>query len=43
VLYRLEGMNKAVIADAFGLSVSSIEKHITKATVHLTQLFGDER
>ena len=43
VLYRLEGMNKAVIADAFGLSVSSIDKHITKATVFLTKRFGEER
>jgi RNA polymerase sigma factor (sigma-70 family) len=42
VLYRLEGMAKTVIADAFGLSVSSIEKHITRATVYLTQSFGDE-
>jgi predicted DNA binding protein len=36
-------MNKGVIADAFGLSVSSIEKHITKATVYLTTRFGDEK
>lgn len=43
ILYRLEGMNKAVIADAFRLSVSSIEKHITKATVYLTEKFGDDR
>jgi RNA polymerase sigma-70 factor (ECF subfamily) len=43
ILYRLEGMNKGVIADAFGLSVSSIEKHITKATVYLTTRFGDEK
>jgi RNA polymerase sigma-70 factor (ECF subfamily) len=43
VLYRLEGMNKAVIADSFGLSISSIEKHITKATVFLTRRFGSER
>lgn len=43
VLYRLEGMSKAVIAEAFGLSISSIEKHITKATVHLIREFGDER
>lgn len=43
VLYRLEGMNKQVIAESFGLSVSSIEKHITKATVFLTQRFGSEQ
>jgi hypothetical protein len=36
-------MNKAVIADSFGLSISSIEKHITKATVFLTRRFGSER
>jgi RNA polymerase sigma-70 factor (ECF subfamily) len=43
VLYRLEGMSKSVIADGFGLSISSIEKHITKATVYLTEKFGGER
>lgn len=43
ILYRLEGVNKAVIADAFGLSVSSIDKHITKATAYLTEKFGGER
>jgi RNA polymerase sigma-70 factor (ECF subfamily) len=43
ILYRLEGMSKNVIADAFGLSVSSIEKHVTKATVFLTEKFGEER
>jgi RNA polymerase sigma-70 factor (ECF subfamily) len=43
VLYRLEGMSKTVIADGFSLSVSSIEKHITKATVYLTERFGGER
>ena len=43
ILYRLEGMNKALIADSFGLSVSSIEKHITKATMFLTKRFGGER
>jgi RNA polymerase sigma-70 factor (ECF subfamily) len=42
VLYRLEGMSKTIIADGFGLSISSIEKHITKATVHLAERFGDE-
>lgn len=42
VLYRLEGMSKREIADGFGLSVSSIEKHITKATVYLAERFGGE-
>ena len=42
VLYRLEGMSKSVIADGFGISVSSVEKHITKSTKFLAERFGDE-
>lgn len=42
VLYRLEGMSKATIADGFGISISSVEKHITKSTVFLAERFGDD-
>ena len=31
VLYRLEGMPRRDIADAFGISVSAVEKHIANA------------
>ncbi|WP_242139909.1 sigma-70 family RNA polymerase sigma factor [Sphingomonas sp. TREG-RG-20F-R18-01] len=31
ILYRLEGMQRKAIADAFGVSVSAVEKHISNA------------
>lgn len=42
VLYRLEYMSKDVIADSFGITVRTVEKHLTKAMAHLTARFGDE-
>lgn len=42
ILYRLEGIKKDVIADTFGISVSSVEKHITRSMAFLTARFGDE-
>lgn len=41
-LYRLEHMGKDVIADTFGMSVRTVEKHLTKAMAFLTARFGDE-
>jgi RNA polymerase sigma factor (sigma-70 family) len=35
VLYRLEHMEKRAIAEAFGLAVSSVDRHLTKALAHL--------
>ena len=31
ILYRLEGMQRKAIGDAFGISVSAVEKHIASA------------
>lgn len=40
-LYRLEYMNKDVIAESFGITVRTVEKHLTKAMVRLTARLGD--
>jgi RNA polymerase sigma-70 factor (ECF subfamily) len=37
LLFRLERMRKREIADSFGISVSAVDKHIIKATAHLTK------
>lgn len=42
-LYRLEHMSKDVIADTFGIAVRTVEKHLTRAMVLLTERFGDDR
>ena len=40
ILHRLENMKHRDIAELFGLSVSSVEKHVIKATVHLARKYG---
>lgn len=35
VLYRIESIDKRVIAESFGISPSAVEKHVARATVHL--------
>ena len=35
VLYRLENMDRRAIAEAFGCSVSTVEKEVAKAMAHL--------
>jgi len=40
ILYRLEGMQRKPIADAFGLSVSAVERHIASATRLLLEELG---
>jgi RNA polymerase sigma-70 factor (ECF subfamily) len=35
ILYRLENMDKRAIADALGISVSAIDKHLVRAQKHL--------
>jgi RNA polymerase sigma factor (sigma-70 family) len=40
ILYRLERMKQREIAELFGLSVSSVEKHVIKATACLAEHFG---
>ena len=43
VLHRLEQMKQAEIAGLFGISVSSVEKHIARALEHLaTRLEGKD-
>ncbi|HEV7290426.1 RNA polymerase sigma factor [Sphingomonas sp.] len=41
VLYRLEYMSKDVIAESFGISVRTVEKHLAKALARLTMRMGD--
>ncbi len=41
VLYRLEYMSKDVIAEGFGITVRTVEKHLTKAMARLTARLGD--
>jgi len=40
VLYRLEKMKQREIAALYGLSVSSVEKYVARATEHLAMVFG---
>jgi RNA polymerase sigma factor (sigma-70 family) len=40
VLYRMENMSKEVIADSFGISIRSVERHLTRAMAHLIERFG---
>lgn len=35
VLYRIENIEKRLIAESFGISCSAVEKHVAKAMVHL--------
>jgi len=43
ILYRLEGMQRKAIADAFGISVSAVEKHIANAMRALLAAMGDSQ
>jgi RNA polymerase sigma-70 factor (ECF subfamily) len=40
VLYRLENMKQREIAALYGISVSSVEKYVARATEHLSMVFG---
>lgn len=40
VLYRLEKMKQREIAALYGMSVSSVEKYVARATEHLAKIFG---
>ncbi|MGK2286269.1 RNA polymerase sigma factor [Pedomonas sp. V897] len=35
VLYRVENIEKRLIAESFGISCSAVEKHVARAMVHL--------
>ena len=43
VLCRVEGMAQRLVAQRLGVSVSSIEKHMMKAIVHLTKRLSEDR
>ena len=43
VLCRVEGMAQRLVAQRLGVSVSSIEKHMMKAIVHLTKCLSEDR
>lgn len=40
LLFRLEGMRQKEIAALFGISASTVEKEVMKATLHLALRFG---
>jgi len=40
ILFRLEGMKQKDIATLFGMGLSTVEKHVMTATVHLGKRFG---
>lgn len=43
LLFRIERMPKRDIANAYGISISAVDKHIIKAIAHITRhLEGDE-
>lgn len=43
ILYRLENIPKPVIADTFGLTVSAVNRHLTKAMAFLSAHLGDDK
>lgn len=40
VLFRLERMRQREIAELLGLGLSTVEKHVIRATLHLTRKYG---
>lgn len=40
ILFRLEGMKQREIANLYGISPSTVEKHVMKAAAHLSLRFG---
>jgi len=42
VLYRLENMSRVEIAQAHGVSVSAVEKHLARAMAHLMRKLEGE-
>jgi RNA polymerase sigma-70 factor (ECF subfamily) len=40
ILFRLEGMRQKDIAAVYGVSVSTVEKHVMAAVLHLAKRFG---
>lgn len=42
VLFRLEGMKQKSIAELYGISLSTVEKHVMAAVLHLARRFGSK-
>lgn len=42
LLFRLERMRKRDIAESMGISVSAVDKHLIRATAHLTRRLEEE-
>jgi len=42
ILFRLENMKQKDIAAVYGISPSTVEKHVMKAVMHLALRFGEE-
>lgn len=40
ILFRLEGMKQKAIAAIYGVSISTVEKHVMAAVLHLAKRFG---
>jgi RNA polymerase sigma-70 factor (ECF subfamily) len=43
LLFRLEGMKQKEIAALYGMGLSTVEKHVIAASVHLAKRFGPKR
>ena len=43
ILYRLEAMKKRDIAEAYGISISAVDKHLMKAMAHVQRRLGGAR
>ena len=43
ILFRLEGMRQKGIAAFYGIGVSTVEKHVMAAVLHLSKRFGSAR
>lgn len=43
LLFRLEGMKQKEIAALYGMGLSTVEKHVIAATVHLAKKFGPKK
>jgi len=43
ILFRLENMKQKDIAALYGIGLSSVEKHVIKAVLHLSNRYGTKR
>ncbi len=42
ILFRLEGMKQKDIAELYGMGLSTVEKHVMQAVLHLAKRFGQK-